>query len=104
MPMEGHWQRVNTPLRRLGERERNVALAAVAITAIAVIALVLVTAGASRAPLGRGCISAIVPGIMGGVSVEACGARARSLCKHHARLEDPGSRAIEESCRRERIG
>jgi hypothetical protein len=104
MPMEGHWQRVNTPLRRLGKRERNVAVAAVAVTALALIALVLVTVGNTRPPLRRGCISAIVPGIMGGVSVEACGARAKGLCATHATLEDPGSRAIEESCRRARIG
>ncbi len=104
MPMEGHWQRVNTPLRRLGRRERNVAVAAVAITALAVIALVLVTVGNSGPPLRRGCISAIVPGIMGGTTVEACGAKARSLCVTHAGLEDPGSRAIEESCRDQRIG
>jgi len=104
MPMEGHWQRVNTPLRGLSKRERNVAVAALAITALAVIVLVLVTAGNTRPPLRPGCISAIVPGIMGGVSVEACGARARDLCATHARLDDPGSRAIEESCRRTGIG
>jgi len=103
MPMEGHWQRTNTPLRRLGKRERNVAVAAVTITVVAVIALVLVTVGNTRPPLRRGCISAIVPGIMGGASVEACGGRARSLCEAHARLDDPGSRSIEESCQHARI-
>ncbi len=100
MPMEGHWERVNTPLRGLTARERNVAIAAVTTIAVAMIVLIVVTAGNSRPPLSRGCVSAIVPGIMGGVSVEACGAQAKSLCAAHARREDPGSIAIEESCRR----
>ncbi|HVC07414.1 MAG TPA: hypothetical protein VND98_07520 [Solirubrobacterales bacterium] len=104
MPMEGHWQRVNTPLRRLTPRERNVALAAVTITALTLIALIALTAGNTRPPPSRGCLSAIVPGIMGGGSVEACGERARSLCLRHAGLGDPGSLAIEESCRRYGIG
>jgi hypothetical protein len=104
VPMEGHWQRVNTPLRRLSGRERGVAVAAVAITAVALIALVLTTVGNSRPALPRGCISAIVPGATGGASVEACGTRARSLCAIHATQEDPGSQAIKESCRRAGIG
>lgn len=105
MPLEaGHWQRANTPLRRLGRRERRVALAAVAVTLVAVLAVVLATLGGSRPAPAPGCIYAIVPGATGATPVEACGARARSLCARNAALATPGARAIQESCRRAGIG
>jgi hypothetical protein len=100
MPLEGHWQRAHTPLRRLTRRERNAAIAAVVATLAAVFALVLATIGDSRPDPAPGCIYAIVPGVMGATPVDACGARARSLCSTHATLTDPGSRAIQASCRR----
>jgi hypothetical protein len=99
MPLEGHWHRVNTPLRRLTRRERNVVIAAVAATLVAVVALLSVTLGDSRPEPSPGCIYAIVPGVMGATPVDACGARARSLCARHATLTDPGSDAIQASCR-----
>jgi hypothetical protein len=98
--MEGHWRRVNTPLRRLTSRERNVALSAVAITVIAILALVLATAGDSRPDPAPGCIYAIVPGAMGAQPIDACGTRARLTCQKRAGLTDPGSRVVQESCRR----
>jgi hypothetical protein len=104
MPLEGHWQRVNMPLRRLTGRERYVAIAALAITVVAVVALVLATVGDSRPAPAPGCIYAIVPGATGATPVDACGARAKRLCATHATLTDPGSQTIEESCRRARIG
>jgi hypothetical protein len=100
MPMEGHWRRINTPLRRLTRRERNVAIAGVVATVAAVLALVVATVGDSRPAPAPGCIYAIVPGVMGATPVDACGARAKSLCAKHATLTDPGSHAIQASCRR----
>jgi hypothetical protein len=104
MPLEGHWQRVNTPLRRLTGRERNVAIAAVAITVVAIVALLAATVGDSRPEPAPGCIYALVPGATGAEPFEACGASAKRACARHATLEDPGSQAIEESCRRAGIG
>jgi hypothetical protein len=100
MPLEGHWQRVNTPLRRLSRRERNVVIAAVAVTLVAVVALVLATVGGSRPEPAPGCIYAIVPGVMGATPVDACGAQAKRICATRATRTDPGSRAIKKSCRR----
>ena len=100
MPLEGHWQRVHTPLRRLTRRERNVAIAAVVATLAAVVVLVLATIGDSRPDPAPGCIYAIVPGVMGAAPVDACGAQAKKICASHATLTDPGSRAIQASCRR----
>ncbi|HEX6458315.1 MAG TPA: hypothetical protein VF032_05300 [Thermoleophilaceae bacterium] len=100
MPLEGHWKRVNTPLRRLTPRERRVGLAAFAISVVTVLALVLATVGDSRPGPKPGCIYAIVPGVMGATPVDECGAHAGRTCALHVSLHDPGSKAIRESCRR----
>src|SRR3954452_19585962 len=100
MPLEGHWRRVNTPLRRLTKRERNIAIAVVAVTIAGIVALIVATVDDSRPAPAPGCISAIVAGFTGAEPLEACGARARRLCEVHAGQADPRSDAINESCRR----
>jgi hypothetical protein len=103
MPLEGHWQRVNTPLRTLTSRERRLVSAAAVLIVAATIALVLFAASAKTAPPRPGCINAIVPGAMGGQPVDACGARARRICRERLGLSDPGSLAVEVDCRRAKI-
>jgi hypothetical protein len=100
MPLEGQWRRVNTPLRRLTKRERNVAIAVVAVTIAGVVALILATVDDSRPAPAPGCISATVAGFTGAEPLEACGARARQICAAHAGQTDPRSKAILEACRR----
>jgi hypothetical protein len=100
MPLEGHWERVNTPVRRLTRRERTVVLVGVLATAAVVLALVLGTVGNSRPAPAPGCIYAIVPGPTGAMPVDACGARAKGICVRHVTGEDPPSRAIRADCRR----
>jgi hypothetical protein len=99
MPLEGHWRRVNTPLRRLSGRERNIAIVAVLATVVACVALVVATVGRTTPAPGPGCIRAIIPHVMGGETLNACGARARTLCAARAGDADPGARAVQESCR-----
>ena len=103
MPLEGHWQRVNTPLRTLTSRERRLVSAAAVLIAAATIVVVLFAASARTAPSRPGCIDAIVPGAMGGQPVDACGARARAICRQRLGLSDPGSLAVEADCRRAKI-
>ncbi len=100
MPLDQHWQCVNTPLRQLTRRERRVLVAGTIAVLAAVLALILVTSANSGRPLAPGCIDTLVPGPTGAMPVSACGARARSICAAHALLPDPGSRAIRASCRR----
>ncbi|HEY2602654.1 MAG TPA: hypothetical protein VGI67_13940 [Thermoleophilaceae bacterium] len=100
MPLEGHWNRVNTPLRRLTRRERRIVVSALVVTAAFIVALVLATVGDSRPGPKPGCIYAIVPGVMGATPVDQCGAQAKRTCAERAALRDPGSRAITTSCRR----
>src|SRR5947207_735511 len=64
MPLEGHWKRTNTPLRRLTRRERRVAIASAVVVLVTVLALVLATVGDSRPGPKAGCIYAIVPSMM----------------------------------------
>jgi hypothetical protein len=99
MPLEGQWRRANTPLRELGARERLVAIAGAAVVVIAVVVLLVATGGNSRPAPGPGCIRATIPQVMGAEELNACGQRARRLCDEHARADDPGSKAIEASCR-----
>jgi hypothetical protein len=100
MPLEGHWERVNTPVRRLTKRERAVVMIAVLATVVTCLVLVLSTVGNDRPAPAAGCIYAIVPGVMGATPVDACGARAQAICDRHQTGEDPPSRAIRASCRR----
>jgi hypothetical protein len=100
MPLEGHWKRVNTPLRRLTKRERRILFGATAAMIVTILALVLATVGDSRPGPKPGCIYAIVPGVMGATPVDACGVQAKTTCAQHAALRDPGSRVIQTSCRR----
>jgi hypothetical protein len=98
MPLEGHWKRTNTPLRRLSPRERNVAIAAVAATLAAIVVLLAVTAGDTRPPLAPGCFRATVAGRTGGEPVTGCGAEAVSLCRRAQGSEGPWAEAVSGAC------
>jgi hypothetical protein len=98
MPLEGHFQRVNTPLRRLTKRERNVVVTGVVVTFIALAALILATAGDSQPPPAPGCIRASVAGRTGAELIQACGKEARELCARSAGRDEPQYLAIAASC------
>jgi hypothetical protein len=98
MPLEGHFQRVNTPLRRLTSRERNVVIAATLGTAVAILALIVATAGDSRPEPAAGCVSAVVAGRVGGEPVNGCGADAKAICARSANYDNPRARTIGEKC------
>jgi hypothetical protein len=104
MPLEGHFQRVNTPLRRLTKRERNVVMTGVAVTFIALLALVLATAGDSQPPPAPGCIRASVAGRTGAELIQACGKEARELCARSRGRDEPQYLAIAASCGEQSIG
>jgi hypothetical protein len=103
MPLEGHFKRVNTPLRRLTKRERNVVLAGVVVTFAALAALILATSGASEPPPAPGCIRVSVAGRTGAELIQACGKEARELCARSAGRDEPQYRAIAGGCSDQRI-
>ena len=98
MPLEGHWRRINTPLRRLTTRERNAAIAIVGVTLVAIAAVIIATLPDSRPAPPPGCISAVVAGFTGAEPLEACGDRARRICATRTQEGDPGAAAIRDSC------
>lgn len=98
MPLEGHYQRVNTPLRRLTRRERTVVGAGLAATIVAIALLLLLTAGDTQPPPPPGCIEIPIAGRTGAELVHGCGMEAREVCAKAATRDDPASRAIVAGC------
>jgi hypothetical protein len=103
MPLEGHFSRVNTPLRQLTRRERGVVIAGVAVTFAALAVLILVTSGDSQPPPAPGCIRASVAGRTGAELIQACGMEARELCARSVGVDGPQFQAIAASCGEQRI-
>jgi hypothetical protein len=104
MPLEGHYQRVNTPLRKLSGREIKVLIVGTAVTLVAVLALIFVPESTER-PLapGPGCIEVGVAGRVGNEPVVGCGEKAKAICRRAAEFDDPRARTISQACIDERI-
>jgi hypothetical protein len=98
MPLEGHYRRVNTPLRKLTLRERRVLIWGTLVTAVAILALILATAGDSQPGPAPGCIRVSVAGRTGAELVQACGAEAVSTCRRARGFEGPTGEAIPDAC------
>jgi hypothetical protein len=98
MPLEGHWQRQNTPLRSLGRRELLAILAAVAV--VAAIVVVAVTASGGSSPAQAGCIDVTIPSTTGGARVHACGAEAKRFCAEDADRGTTARAEVRRQCRR----
>jgi hypothetical protein len=104
MPLEGHWRKQNTPLRRLTPRERKVGIAVLAVTIAVVVAVILAAGtGTSRPGPAAGCIRVVVAGKTGGEVVAGCGAEAEAICAHSAKFDDPRSRDVTANCRAQGI-
>jgi len=103
MPLEGHWQKQSTPLRRLTTRERRAGLAVFVVTVVALLAIVVATAGDRNPPTPKGCISATVAGIVGAETISGCGAEAEAKCAHAALYESPRAHTVVAECERQGI-
>jgi hypothetical protein len=104
MPLEGHYRTVNTPLRKLTPRERNVVIAGLVVTTIALLALLFVPAH-NESPLldenggaRTGCIEVAVAGRVGAEPVVGCGTKAQQICTRAAGFDVPRSETITEAC------
>lgn len=103
MPLEGHFQRVNTPLRKLTRRERTVVGGGLAATVVAIALLLLLTAGDSQPPPAPGCISVSIAGRTGAELIHRCGMEAKELCARAATRDEPAYRAIAAGCEEQSI-
>jgi hypothetical protein len=82
VPLQGHWQRVNTPVRETTPRERVLVRAIAALVGIAVgatIVVLIATNGGSGT--AAGCVNVDVPSTMGGSAIHACGKDAADFCR-----------------------
>jgi hypothetical protein len=93
MPLDGHWARQQTPLRR---RERRTVAAVLAVLLAGL--LVLLVAGRGGSASAPGCVDVTIASTTGGAAVHACGERARRLC-----AADQATRQVRAACRRARI-
>jgi hypothetical protein len=103
MPLEGHYRRVNTPLRQLTPRERRILLLGSLATAVTILALLLATAGDSQPGPAPGCISAPIAGRTGAELINACGNEAVKLCRRAYASEERWAESVSDACREARI-
>jgi hypothetical protein len=83
VPVEGHWERANTPLRA---RDRRV-LVVVAVVAALAVGLGVAYALRSPARSNAGCVVVDVPSTMGGARMRSCGAAAHDFCRSQGRVD-----------------
>ncbi len=109
MPLEGHYRQVNTPLRKLGSRERNVVIAVLAVTVVAIVALLFVPSQNARPLLDEaggqraGCVETAVAGRVGSEPIVGCGAKARKLCRRAAGYDNVRAHTIVDACLKEGV-
>jgi hypothetical protein len=103
MPLvEGHWQRQQTPLRRLSRRERRLLAGFSVLLTVATLAIVGIALGQREDPVAAGCIRVTGPSTMGAAIYRACGAEAQRWCRDVAGKDpnaDPTARAVQARCR-----
>ena len=95
MPLEGHAERLATPL---SGRERGLlaALGTAAALAAVGVGIYAATDGSARR---AGCIDVTVPASVGGATIHRCGKDAARFCRTQGLTDD----AIAAACRRESL-
>jgi hypothetical protein len=99
VPLQGHWQKVNTPLRETTRRERLLLRIVVAVSAIAAVVLVIVAISSSSPSTPAGCIHVELPSTMGAVASDLCGKTAREFCQSTAAHTEPLNHTALPKCR-----
>jgi hypothetical protein len=99
MPLEGHWERANTPLRKTTLRERRLLVVFGVLLAAGVIGATIVAIVTSGPSTGAGCIRVDLPSTMGGGTPELCGASAQSFCDSPAAHSAPLNATALPKCR-----
>ncbi len=99
MPLQGHWERVNTPLRETTGRERLLVRAFLGLLGAAAVATVIVVIVTSSEGPSAGCIRVDLPSTMGGGTPELCGDTARAFCSSRAANTEPLNNTALPKCR-----
>jgi hypothetical protein len=98
MPLEGHYERQTTPLRKLTSRELKAAFGVLGATLAALAVVVLLTVGDSSSPVAPGCTKSTVAGIVGAETINACGAEAVEMCTHASEFTGARAETIVSDC------
>jgi len=98
MPLEGHYERQNTPLYKLSSRELKAAYGALAVTLFAMLGVIVLTVGDSNPPTPKGCIHTSVAGVVGAEMISGCGREAEAKCARAAQFEGARSETIVAEC------
>ena len=99
MPLEGHWARVNTPLRETTRRERRIVWVGAGLLAMAAIVAAIVAIGSSNPSVPAGCIRVDLPSTMGGGTPQLCGKTAASFCASEVAHSPPLDETVPPTCR-----
>ncbi len=94
MPVEGQWERSQTPFSR-GDRRLLAVVGVVAVVVIAVVSAFYLTR--SSAPSAANCVKADVASTMGGARLTVCGDAAHAFCAAHGGRDA----RIAAACRRD---
>ncbi len=103
--MEGHWARLNTPVRETTPREKllvRVMLALVVAIGVATVIVAIATSGngTGGSPVPANCIRVEVPSTMGASASNICGQRnISSFCRSDAANSPPLNATALPKCR-----
>ena len=103
MPVEGQWERSQTPLRRLSRRELRLVQGFLALLLVAAVASAALVLTASDPPVPPGCIQVTGGSTMGAVNYRVCGEDRAAWCRQMAGRGDPTSLAVQKRCAAEGI-
>jgi hypothetical protein len=99
VPLEGHWERQQTLLRRLGRRGARLAMVLAAAVAIAIVGVVVVALVQSPARSAPGCVDVLAASSTGGATLHTCGAEAAQWCRSAESHVDEIAREARARCR-----
>ncbi|MDX6625765.1 MAG: hypothetical protein QOE56_754 [Solirubrobacterales bacterium] len=107
MPLEGHYKRVNTPLRKLNGREIKVLVIGTIVTLVVCLGLLFLPSSNGGSIIqdktGKSCVEVFVAGRVGSEPVAGCGAKAVSICQRASQFDDPRAHTIINACLAEGI-
>lgn len=107
MPLEGHYQRVNTPLRKLNGREIKVLVIGTIVTLVVCLGLLFLPSSNGGAIIqdkaGKSCVEVFVAGRVGSEPVVGCGTKAVEICQRASGFDNPRANTIIDACLAEGI-
>ena len=99
MPLEGHWQRQQTPLRATTPRERRLVVAIASAVAAAAVALGAVAVLRGEPHSAAGCVDVTAAGTMGANTLHLCGNEAATWCRNGAQRAGTATERALAACR-----